>query len=73
MVVVNSLETMTDSGGNKHLKARLEGTSSLSVPADDSFRRRLLIIFLRLLSVPDYKRGSRRTRDGRTPFVTGPA
>ena len=68
-----SLETMTDSRGNKYLKARLSGSFELSVEASDSFRRRLLIIFLRLLEDPDYKRGSRPTRDGRTPFVTGPA
>jgi hypothetical protein len=49
--------------------ASLEGPFTLSVADDDPFRLRLLILFLRLLEVPEEQRGSRRTRDGRTPFV----
>jgi len=37
--------------------------------SDDPIRARLLMLFLRLLEVPGQRRGSRRTRDGRTPFV----
>jgi transposase-like protein len=33
------------------------------------FRLRLLVLFLSLLDVPGLARGSRRTREGRTPFV----
>jgi hypothetical protein len=39
------------------------------VASDDPIRARLLMLFLRLLEVPGQRRGSRRTRDGRTPFV----
>ena len=50
--------------------ATLTGHFTLHVAAgDDPFRKRLLILFLRLLEVPGQTRGSRRTRDGRTPFV----
>jgi len=49
--------------------AELQGRFTLSVGDDSPFRLRLLVLFLRLLEVPDQHRGSRRTRDGRTPFV----
>jgi transposase-like protein len=49
--------------------ASLEGHFELTVAADDFFRRRLLILFLRLLEEPGHQRGSRRTRSGRTPAV----
>lgn len=49
--------------------ATLSGHFTLRVAGDDPFRKRLLILFLRLLEVPGQTRGSRRTRDGRTPFV----
>lgn len=49
--------------------AELEGRFTLTVAADDFFRRRLLILFLRLLEEPGHKRRSRRTREGRTPIV----
>ncbi len=45
------------------------GHFSLTVARTDPFRKRLLMLFLRQLEVPDERRGSRRTRDGRTPFV----
>ncbi len=47
----------------------LSGHFTLSVAADHPFRMRLLVLFLSLLDVPGMERGSRRTRDGRTPFV----
>ena len=49
--------------------AELQGHFTLRVDDDDPFRLRLLILFLRLLEEPKGQRGSRRTRDGRTPFV----
>ncbi len=54
-------------------RAEIMGHFTLSVADDDRFRLRLLVLFLRLLElgatqrVP--RRSSRRTRDGRTPFV----
>jgi transposase-like protein len=50
-------------------QATLCGHFSLRVAGDDPFRARLLMLFLRLLDVPSQQRGSRRTRDERTPFV----
>ena len=50
-------------------QAMLCGHFSLQVSGDDAYRARLLMLFLRLLEVPGQQRGSRRTRDGRTPFV----
>ncbi len=43
------------------LCVRKEGRPSLSDPVADAF--------LRLLEVPDPRRGGRRTRYGRTPFI----
>jgi len=50
-------------------RAELCGHFTLELPDDDLFRRRMLLLFLRQLQVPGDHRGSRRTRDGRTPFV----
>jgi transposase-like protein len=50
-------------------QATLCGHFTVSVSGDDPLRARLLMLFLRLLDVPGQGRGSRRTRDGRTPFV----
>ncbi len=50
-------------------QATLCGHFSLRVAGDHPFRARLLMLFLRLLDAPSQQRGSRRTRDGRTPFV----
>jgi len=50
-------------------QATLCGHFSLRVAGDHPFRARLLMLFLRLLDSPSQRRGSRRTRDGRTPFV----
>jgi transposase-like protein len=49
--------------------ATLCGHFTVRVSGDDPLRGRLLMLFLRLLEVPGQARGSRRTRDGRTPFV----
>jgi transposase-like protein len=50
-------------------QATLCGHFTLQVCGDDPFRARLLMLFLRLLDAQGQQRGSRRTRDGRTPFV----
>jgi transposase-like protein len=50
-------------------QATICGHFVVSVASDDPIRARLLMLFLRLLEVPGQRRGSRRTRDGRTPFV----
>ncbi len=50
-------------------RAELCGHFTLVLSDDDLFRRRMLLLFLRQLEVPGDHRGSRRTRDGRTPFV----
>jgi transposase-like protein len=48
---------------------RLSGTFELHIDGKVTFYKRMLVIFLGLLEVPGETRGSRRTRDGRTPFV----
>jgi transposase-like protein len=50
-------------------QATLCGHFTLAVAGDHPFRMRLLVLFLSLLDVPGLARGSRRTREGRTPFV----
>lgn len=50
-------------------QATVCGHFRLQVGGDDPFRARCLMLFLRLLEVPGQYRGSRRTRDGRAPFV----
>jgi Transposase IS66 family len=50
-------------------QATLCGHFTLSVAGDDPVRARLLMVFLRQLETAGPARGSRRTRDGRTPFV----
>jgi transposase-like protein len=50
-------------------EATLSGHFTLTVPGDHPFRLRLLVLFLSLLDEPGATRGSRRTRDGRTPLV----
>ena len=50
-------------------QAMLCGHFTLAVAGDHPFRLRLLVLFLSLLDVPGLERGSRRTREGRTPFV----
>ncbi len=51
-------------------QATLCGHFTLQVAGDSLFRRRLLLLFLGLLERPGPPRKGRRTRDGRTPFVT---
>jgi len=48
---------------------RLSGTFELHIAGAVEFYKRMLVIFLGLLEVPGETRGSRRTRDGRTPLV----
>jgi transposase-like protein len=48
---------------------RLKGEFELQVNGNIHFYKRMLIIFLGQLEVEGDSRGSRRTRDGRTPFV----
>ena len=50
-------------------QADLKGHFTLRVSAEHPFRLRLLIIFLGFLQSDSDERKSRRTRDGRTPFV----
>lgn len=61
------VEVRRDDDGGYH--ATLCGHFTIRVPGDHPFRVRMLMLFVRLLDVPDQPRGSRRTRDGRTPFV----
>jgi transposase-like protein len=48
---------------------RLQGELELHLDGKVAFYKRMLIIFLRQLEAPGETRSSRRTRDGRTPFV----
>jgi hypothetical protein len=50
-------------------QADLNGHFTLRVSTEHPFRLRILIIFLGLLQSDNDTRHSRRTRDGRTPFV----
>jgi hypothetical protein len=56
-----------DGGGVYHVQ--LSGTFEMHVNGNVEFYKRMLVIFLGLLEVPGETRRSRRTRDGRTPFV----
>lgn len=58
--------TRQEDGG---YQATLCGHFTLPVAGDDPLRARLLMVFLRQLETANPRRGSRRTRDGRTPFV----
>jgi transposase-like protein/DNA-directed RNA polymerase subunit RPC12/RpoP len=61
------VEVQRDEDGS--YQATLCGHFTIRVPGDDPFRVRMLMLFLRLLDAPGPSRRSRRTRDGRTPFV----
>jgi hypothetical protein len=50
-------------------QATLSGRFTVRVGSDHPFRLRLLLIFLGQIQSEDEHRRSRRTRDGRTPFV----
>jgi hypothetical protein len=55
------LHTSRDEQGQPtHYRATLCGHFELAIRSDDFFRRRLLILFLRLLEAPGERRGSRR-------------
>jgi hypothetical protein len=61
------VEVTQDEEGICHV--RLQGQFELHLDGTVPFYKRMLIIFLRQLEAPGETRGSRRTRDGRTPFV----
>ena len=61
------VEVTQDEDGICHV--RLQGELELHIDGKVSFYKRMLIIFLRQLEAPGERRASRRTRDGRTPFV----
>jgi len=61
------IEVWRDEDGK--YRVRLRGTFELSIDGEDTFCKRMGIIWLGQLEVPGETRGSRRTRDGRTPFV----
>ena len=61
------VEITQDEEGICHV--RLQGELELHIDGKVPFYKRMLIIFLRQLEAPGERRGSRRTRDGRTPFV----
>jgi len=62
-------EVTVERSADGRIAVELCGHFTLAVAADDPFRVRLLALFLRQLELPGERRGSRRTRDGRTPFV----
>jgi transposase-like protein len=62
-----SVEVEEDAQGVYHV--RLRGEFELHVDGQVAFYKRVLLIFLGQLTVPGETRGSRRTRDGQTPFV----
>ena len=61
------VEVSQDEEGMYHV--RLKGEFELRVNGSVRFYKRILIIFLGLLEEEGESRGSRRTRDGRTPLV----
>jgi transposase-like protein len=62
-----SVEVERDEQGNYHV--RLRGELELRVDGTVTFYERMLAVFLGQLEAPGETRSSRRTRDGRTPFV----
>jgi len=61
------VEVTQDEAGWYHV--RLGGEFEAHVDGSVEFYKRMLLIFLGLLEVPGETRASRRTGDGRTPFV----
>ena len=61
--------SVSHDGQEHRYRAEIRGDFRLAVPDGDRLRVRLLVLFLRLLEQPGERRGSRRTRDDRTPFV----
>ncbi len=66
--VEESLVTV-EQGEEGTYHVRLRGTFEMHIDGKVTVYKRMLIIFLGLLEVPGETRCSRRTRDGRTPFV----
>ena len=62
-----SVEVTEDEEGVYHV--RLRGEFELHMDGLVAFYKRMLILLLGQLEVPGERRGSRRTRDGRTPLV----
>jgi hypothetical protein len=63
----SQVEITADEDGIYHV--RLCGEFELHIDGGVPFYKRMLVIFLRQLEAPGETRGSRRTRDGRTPAV----
>ncbi len=61
------VEVKKDEAGWIHVQFR--GEFEMHLDGNVAFYQRMLVIFLGLLEVPGERRKSRRTRDGRTPFV----
>jgi transposase-like protein len=61
------VEVAQDEASRYHV--RFGGEFEAHVDGNVEFYKRMLVIFLGLLEVSDETRASRRTRDGRTPFV----
>jgi transposase-like protein len=61
------VEVSQDEEGMCHV--RLQGEFELHIDGTVRFYKRMLILFLGQLEVPGETRSSRRTREGRTPFV----
>jgi transposase-like protein len=61
------IEVERDEAGVYHV--RISGEFEIHINGNIEINKRVLVIFLGLLQVPGESRGSRRTRDGRTPFV----
>ena len=66
-VSVPHIEVERDEAGTYHV--RISGEFEIHVDGNVEMYERMLVIFLGLLEVSGEKRCSRRTRDGRTPFV----
>jgi hypothetical protein len=63
----SQVEIAEDEDGIYHV--HLSGEFDLHIDGRVLFYKRMLVIFLRQLEAPGETRGSRRTRDGRTPVV----
>lgn len=62
-------KVVVERGTSGEVSVTLCGHFTMRVAGDDPFRVRVLALVLRQLELPGEQRGSRRTRDGRTPFV----
>jgi transposase-like protein len=66
---VEGSHVTVEQGEDGTYHVQLRGTFEMHIDGKVTVYKRILIIFLGLLEVPGETRGSRRTRDGRTPFV----